>query len=390
MKSSRIVWAVSLILLLANYIFSEVYSGLWLLAAALVIPLISVIYTAVFCRSIAAEITMSQVCRKDEEMEGTLTVSSRGMLPVFRADICISVRNILTGQEQELTFTTALAGKHGRQIGFYLRNRLCGSVRITFSSVRVYDMFGIWKKDIISDFEYRLRVLPDVFPVYPHIMPGLRSDCESIEYSAYRSGSDMSEVFGIREYREGDSIRNIHWKLTGKCDDIMIKLPSLPVENSVMLMLETGLAEGEAHTPYVYDAMAEIYVTLSQTLTDSSIPHSLAWYDRTAGSMFCFDIISEDDLSSVMDRILSAEHGSDSISVVDHYMTEKGAVDKAHLIYVTPHQPRIPAGDLAGTYVTAIVCSDERKTADGMTEDGISVITCTPQDHRRVLHDISI
>ena len=251
-------------------------------------------------------------------------------------------------------------------------------------------MFGIWKKDIISDFEYRLRVLPDVFPVYPHIMPGLRSDCESIEYSAYRPGSDMSEVFGIREYREGDSIRNIHWKLTGKCDDIMIKLPSLPVENSVMLMLETGLAEGEAHTPYVYDAMAEIYVTLSQTLTDSSIPHSLAWYDRTAGSMFCFDIISEDDLSSVMDRILSAEHGSDSISVVDHYMTEKGAVDKAHLIYVTPHQPRIPAGDLAGTYVTAIVCSDERKTADGMTEDGISVITCTPQDHRRVLHDISI
>ena len=64
---------------------------------------------------------------------------------------------------------------------------------------------------------------------FRHIMPGLRSDCESIEYSAYRSGSDMSEVFGIREYREGDSIRNIHWKLTGKCDDIMIKLPSLPV-----------------------------------------------------------------------------------------------------------------------------------------------------------------
>lgn len=390
MKSSRIVWAVSLILLLANYVFSDVYSGLWLLAAALLIPLISVIYTAVFCRNIAAEITMSQVCRKDEAAEGTLTVSGRGMLPVFRANICISVRNILTGQEQQLTFTTALAGKHGRQIGFSLRNKLCGSVRITFSSVRVYDMFGIWRKDISSDLEYRLRVLPDVFQVYPHIMPGLRSDCESIEYSAYRPGNDLSEVFGIREYREGDSIRNIHWKLTGKCDDIMVKLPSLPVENSVMLMLETGLAEGEAHTPYVYDAMAEIYVTLSQTLADSGISHSIAWYGRREGSTFCCEIASEDDLNSVMDRILSAEHGEDSISAVDHYITEKGPVDKAHLIYVAPHQPRIPAGDLAGTYVTAIVCSDERKSADGMTEDGISVITCTPEDCRRVLHDISI
>ena len=104
----------------------------------------------------------------------------------------------------------------------------------------------------------------------------------------------------------------------------MIKLPSLPVGNLVMLMLETGLAEGEAHTPYVYDAMAEIYVTLSQTLTDSSRPHSLAWYDRTAGSMFCFDIISEDDLSSVMDRILFWSAARQHIGSGSLYDRERG------------------------------------------------------------------
>lgn len=390
MRSSRIVWAVSLILLLANYIFSDIYSGLWLLAAALVIPLISVIYTAVSCRSIDAKITMPHTCRKGEAAEGVLTVRGRGRLPVFRADICMTVRNVLTGQEQDMTFTASLTGRAGRQIHFSLTDTLCGSVRMTFRNVRIYDMFGIFRKDIKTDMEYRLRILPDVFPIDLRIMPGLRSDSESIEYSAYRPGNDISEVFGIREYREGDSIRNIHWKLTGKCDDIMVRLPSLPVENSVMLMLETGTGKDEEHSPEVYSAIAEIYITLSENLADSGISHCIAWYDRQEERIFSFDISSEDDINSVMDRILSAGCSYDDISAVEHYITEKGMIDKAHLVYVTPHQPRIPAGELAGIYATAIVCSDERNAASGITGDGMRITACTPDDCRRMLHDISI
>lgn len=36
-------------------------------------------------------------------------------------------------------------------------------------------------------------------------------------------GDDPGETYDIREYRSGDSIRQIHWKLSGKLDDIMIR-----------------------------------------------------------------------------------------------------------------------------------------------------------------------
>ena len=46
---------------------------------------------------------------------------------------------------------------------------------------------------------------------------------ESFRYSGSRPGDDPGETFDIREYREGDSIRQIHWKLTGKMDRLIIR-----------------------------------------------------------------------------------------------------------------------------------------------------------------------
>ncbi|MFR3948816.1 MAG: DUF58 domain-containing protein [Ruminococcus sp.] len=38
----------------------------------------------------------------------------------------------------------------------------------------------------------------------------------------------------MREYQEGDSIRQIHWKLTGKLDKMMIRQRSFPVDDTVL------------------------------------------------------------------------------------------------------------------------------------------------------------
>ena len=37
---------------------------------------------------------------------------------------------------------------------------------------------------------------------------------ESDSYSTIKGGDDPSEVFAIREYREGDRLQRIHWKLS--------------------------------------------------------------------------------------------------------------------------------------------------------------------------------
>ncbi len=52
-------------------------------------------------------------------------------------------------------------------------------------------------------------------------------------------GDDPGETYDIREYQPGDSIRQIHWKLSGKLDDIMIREKSFPVDDTVLILAES-------------------------------------------------------------------------------------------------------------------------------------------------------
>lgn len=41
-----------------------------------------------------------------------------------------------------------------------------------------------------------------------------------------RKGTDASEMFDIRSYVPGDDIRSIHWKLSGKTDELIVRQAS--------------------------------------------------------------------------------------------------------------------------------------------------------------------
>lgn len=63
-------------------------------------------------------------------------------------------------------------------------------------------------------------------------------------YSDKKAGNDPTEIFAIREYAPGDKIRNIHWKISAKMGQTMVKDYGLPlfekdtviIENSVIKM----------------------------------------------------------------------------------------------------------------------------------------------------------
>lgn len=48
-------------------------------------------------------------------------------------------------------------------------------------------------------------------------------------YDGKKSGTDVSEVFGLREYREGDTLQSIHWKLSGKMHQLIVREFGRPV-----------------------------------------------------------------------------------------------------------------------------------------------------------------
>lgn len=59
-----------------------------------------------------------------------------------------------------------------------------------------------------------------------------------------RKGNDPREVFDIREYLPGDDVRSIHWKLSGKLDDLIVREASDPTHYHTAILPDLGLLQG--------------------------------------------------------------------------------------------------------------------------------------------------
>lgn len=388
MTNYRLGWAAGILLCLLCWLFADSYAGLYLVAGTVSFLLCSVLLTALNKDIPAARIHIPGNCRKNQEVQGTLIIQRQGRLPLFKAEVELTVHNLMIGETITHNLTTGIKGKGAVEMPFTVASQLCGCGQITVSRITVFDLSGVWKKDFHMKEQAQLIVLPDTFVMDVHLMPGLLADNESIEYSSEKPGEDMSEIFGIREYMPGDNIKNIHWKLTGKCDDLMVRLPSLPMENSVLLLYETsaGTAEtGADRMPQIYDALAEIFVTLSQTLLHNNIAHEIAWYDHSERALLSLPVEQEDDLLGTLGKILSSPHTADEIRTYEHYVKEHGEIGKAHAVYITPAYSGEFESVSDEIRKTAIVCSYTETAAD---ESG--QYQCSPDNYAQELHHLYI
>ena len=48
-------------------------------------------------------------------------------------------------------------------------------------------------------------------------------------------GNDFSEIYSLRGYEPGDDVKRIHWKLTEKTDEVLVREGSRPQEDEVLL-----------------------------------------------------------------------------------------------------------------------------------------------------------
>ena len=155
-----------------------------------------------------------------------------------------------------------------------------------------------------------------------------------------RPGDDPSETFGLREYQTGDRLRSIHWKLSEKTDGLMVRQLGLPVDDSLLLLLDSSA--DAAPSAAEREALGEAAVSVSAALCGESIPHRLAWLDRASGELTFREVTCLEELTQSLPDVLSSEIRCEEPSVLHHLMA--AASEYAHIIVVTL-RPAPPAAD---------------------------------------------
>ena len=176
--------------------------------------------------------------RRNEKNDISIILRNKSFIP---APYCkFRIKFIMgNGKKKTRKCNVFCAAKEISSATFKFSDANCEMVRAVVKRVYIYDFFHM----LVFSKKINLNADVLVMPKEPEdvIISKLRQDMNGDNdnlYSDKKAGNDPTEIFAIREYAPGDKIRNIHWKISAKMGQTMVKDYGLPLFEKDTVIIE--------------------------------------------------------------------------------------------------------------------------------------------------------
>ncbi len=206
-----------------------------------------------------------------------IKVKNYGISQIKRMQVYISVLDTLTGAKRRgwMKISDALRGENN-----YVQNikfNGVGNYEICLEKLRVYDVTGLMYGSVKVKSIEKIQILPELFDVPVKLTLATKNFYGEAEvYDEERKGINNEDLFKIREYQKGDRLQRVHWKMTAKQDEIMVKEQSFPKSCPVIFCLDYNKKIKKAVNIKEY---IEVAASISFAMMDAGCQHYVVWYD---------------------------------------------------------------------------------------------------------------
>ena len=207
-----------------------------------------------------------------------ITVTNKSFIPVSRMKAMILVEDTLTKKKKKyvLKLPAIPKGVHTFESSVILNAE--GNYEITLKKLRVYDFTGLLYGNVKVAKTKVIQIMPKLIDVPITLTESTKNFYgEADVYEDNRAGHDNSELFQVREFKAGDRLQNIHWKMSAKQDELMVKEHSMPKSCPVVLFLDY---KGSKKYNKNMTAFMQIAFSISFSLMDAGCNHYVAWYNK--------------------------------------------------------------------------------------------------------------
>ena len=113
----------------------------------------------------------------------------------------------------------------------------------------------------------------------------------------------------MRDYRPGDSMRDIHWKLSVKTDRTIVREAQEPVPVNALVTFDLKGNQAQA------DSLLEHLLWISGWLLEHEAAHEMIWVDPADSRQVTETVKCPEDLDRVLTRLLRTRLREDVPSV---------------------------------------------------------------------------
>lgn len=200
-------------------IFHDGYIAHFLFLLTVFFPPVSLLMSLILHRGTGITLRVHPgECLRGEEGSWLLEIRNPGGIPLHRLKLQLNRENLLTGdRDAQGIRLEGLARGGTRSLSFPTGD--CGRIRLRVRRAGLADLSGL--------FVLPLR-LPD--PAEALVLPAPREPEALLEQilGEHSSGKGSrspgaGEDWELRDYRPGDRLHHIHWKLSGKRDQLVVR-----------------------------------------------------------------------------------------------------------------------------------------------------------------------
>lgn len=201
-------------------------------------------------------------------------IAGRSILPISPIGITVCIGDEMQQYEVNASGDTQITiALHGQHVGI-IDAHVC--------NYTLSDIFGLFRINRVLNDSHALLVLPRAFEVQPlHFMPG--DDGRSLQN---RTTEDLSSPEDTRLYRSGDALKRIHWKLSTRRRELIVRKFETPAPPDTLILLDCTLPGDDDATLQVRaslrDALCETALSVASMQSRSDSPVRVPLYGENA------------------------------------------------------------------------------------------------------------
>lgn len=310
MVKSRIFYVVGLLGLLLFYIYCNSYTPLAILIVFVSLTVFGIFEAIFSIRKISLDIKPTHpytTQRIEQQAEFCITIYNNSVFPISAVTFEVEFQDMSDDGVIKRKIKTPVAAKEDKSVHIVVATSHAALIECRVKRPRIYDAFGL--------IHFRIRNISDKAKLL--IAPVMSENSyikgnqniyiiDSDKYSETQKGDDSSQVFEVRNYIPGDDIRRIHWRLSSKQDDLIVKEYSKPIDEDCIVMLETGIGSAEPEErKFRADGMLAAFMRLAYELIENEQAFTVYWYSETASNLVSFEVKTFDDVAPIIEKFLS-------------------------------------------------------------------------------------
>lgn len=308
MTVSRIVYFVLLIVACAFWVMYRGALSLQLVMAALAVPVVLFLLLLWQKHTLSLQIEpTAPAVTVNAQFQILLRMTSRCPIPIHYVTVALQYAHSITGEEDTLFMHLPGMGRSPQIIQLPFSASCCGKISIGGVKIKIYDPLSLFSFSVSCNDAFSLLILPqtDVLPALPSLPDTVISE-QSQQLSQHRRGDDPSEIVAVDAYVEGDVLSHVHWKLTAKSDEMIIKHFSQPLPDQLVLFADYRRCGNDLASAMKLHHVLSVCASLSQKLVNEETPHHLCWLPMDTLDSDAFLVDTPEQLMLSLHEMLSS------------------------------------------------------------------------------------